>query len=200
MAAAQEALAATSQASSAHLRTVCEFSSPSTPPLRAKVDRQSFDELKPGVDSAFAIIDWFGELQKAFVALLLELANSADPPSASALTALVEALDCCIVLENQFAGWSQCVNRFSWFKRTFTQIRREVAAEVDCDKLSRDLSRFQTFIGAHHARPRARVPVSRVPRERSNNREILNARRTRTYTIAIRRGHARRMCSTHDAR
>ena len=63
------------------------------------------------------------------------------------------------MLENQFGGWSQCINRFSWFKRTFAQIRRDIAAEVDCDKLNRDLSRFQGFIGARdrrHTRTRTR--------------------------------------------
>ena len=46
-----------------------------------------------------------------------------------------------------FIHRSACINRFSWFKRTFTQIRREVAADCDADKLTRDISRFQGFIG-----------------------------------------------------
>ena len=127
--------------------------------MRAKVDRQSYDELRPGVDAALALLDWFVELQKTFVAVLNDLGGSQAQPSPATLTILGEALDCCIVLENQFGGWSQCINRFSWFKRTFAQIRRDIAAEVDCDKLNRDLSRFQGFIGARdrrHTRTRTR--------------------------------------------
>ena len=139
---------------STHLKTVCEFSL-NRPPMRAKVDRQSYDELKPGVDAALAVLDWYNDLQKSFVALLSELASDQGEPSPATLTILAEAVDCCIVLENQFGGWSQCINRFSWFKRTFAQVRRDLGADVDADKLTRDLSRFQAFIGAtpHHEPP-----------------------------------------------
>ena len=127
--------------------------------MRPKVDRQSYDELKPGVDRALALLNWFEELRTAFAGVLRE---AGEAPDAATLTLLAEALDCCIVLENQFGGWSQCINRFSWFKRTFAQIRREVSAEIDVDKLTRDLSKFQAFIGpraarAHFARRRTRA-------------------------------------------
>ena len=129
-----------------HLHTICEFSL-NRPPLRPKVDKQSYDELKPGVDRALAVLQWYVELQQHFVAVIRELAGTGGPPSSEALALLIEAVDVLVVLENQFSGWSACVNRFSWFKRTFTQIRREVAAETDAEKLTRDISKFQGFIG-----------------------------------------------------
>lgn len=141
-----EALRRSNAAVAAHLHSVCEFSL-NRPPLRAKVDKQSFDELKPGVDRAIALFDWYEELKQNFVALLRELASTSSAPPADALSLLTEALDALVVIENQFGGWSACVNRFSWFKRTFTQIRREVAQELDADKLTKDISRFQGFIG-----------------------------------------------------
>ena len=117
-------------------------------PLPPQVDRQSYDELKPGVDRALALLDWFADLRKSYAAVVRELAGSQPPHSEQTLTLLAEALDCCVVLENQFSGWSQMINRFSWFKRTFAQIRSELSADVvDVDKLTRDLSRFQSFIG-----------------------------------------------------
>lgn len=151
-----DALAASTAASSDHLYVVCECSL-GRPPLRAKVDRQSFDELKPLFDKVLALLEWFVGHQKAFVALLTDLASSPDSAAASALTVLVEALDACVLLENQFGGWSQCVNRFSWFKRTFSQMRGEVAGELDIDALQRDINKFQELIGARRARE-LRVP------------------------------------------
>lgn len=145
MAGSEKALAAATSACPQHLGTLCQFSVNTQ--FRPKVDRQSYDELKPGIDSALAILDWYVALRTAFVDLLRELSQSPSPPSPHALTVLVDALDCCILLENQFGGWSQCINRFSWFKRTFTQLRRELGAEVDADKLTSDISRFQGFIG-----------------------------------------------------
>lgn len=145
MAAPEKALAALAAACNTHLHTIAYFSVDTS--FRPKVDRQSFDELKPGVDRALALLNWYEGLKTAFVALLLELGPSQAPPSPAVLTALIDALDCCILLENQFSGWSACINRFSWFKRTFAQIRRELASEVDCEALTKDLSRFQAFIG-----------------------------------------------------
>ena len=129
-----------------HLRTICEFAL-NRPPMRAKVDRQSFDELKPGVDAAIAMLDWFEQLQTQFVALVESLARG-SPPGAEELQQLAQAVDCCVVLENQFSGWSHCVNRFSWFKRTFGMLRKEVAGEVNVEKLNTDVNRFQMLIGA----------------------------------------------------
>ena len=143
----RDALAAACKACTTHLYTISELSL-NRPPMRPKVDRQSYDELKPVVDKALALLDWYNDLQKEFIAVLRELAGNANEPPAATLSLLAEALDCCIVLENQFGGWSSCINRFSWFKRTFTQIRREVSADIDADKLTRDISRFQAFIGA----------------------------------------------------
>jgi len=51
-------------------------------------------------------------------------------------------------MENQFSGWSACVNRFSWFKRTFGMLRKEVANDVDVDALNKNVNRFQGLIGA----------------------------------------------------
>lgn len=143
-----DALRKSNAAVAAHLHSICEFSL-NRPPLRAKVDKQSFDELKPGIDRGIALLNWYEELQINFVALLRELAakSKSGAPPADALSLLVESVDALVVLENQFSGWSACINRFSWFKRTFTQIRREVAAELDADKLTKDISRFQGFIG-----------------------------------------------------
>lgn len=134
-------------AGATHMATVCEFSL-NRPPFRPKVDRQSYDTLKPGVDKSLALLDWYNSLQQHFVEFLRELAAAGGEPSADAVKVLLESLDLCVVMENQFGGWSAIINRFSWFKRTFGQIRREVSREVDCDKLTKDLSRFQTFIGA----------------------------------------------------
>ena len=64
------ALKETLSAFPTHLRTVCEFSL-NRPPMRAKVDRQSFDELKPGVDAALAMLDWFEQLQLHLAALMV---------------------------------------------------------------------------------------------------------------------------------
>ena len=144
---AEKALSALVARSATPMTTICEFSL-NRPPMRPKVDRQSYDELKPGIDRALELLDWYSQLQQNFVALVRELAQSGAAPSPSAVQALVDCIDLCVVLENQFGGWSACINRFSWFKRTFSQIRREVAQEVDCEKLTRDLSRFQAFIGA----------------------------------------------------
>ena len=133
--------------SHSHLSHPRPSRSPCTP-LPPQVDRQSYDELKPGVDRALALLDWFADLRKSYAAVVRELAGSQPPHSEQTLTLLAEALDCCVVLENQFSGWSQMINRFSWFKRTFAQIRSELSADVvDVDKLTRDLSRFQSFIG-----------------------------------------------------
>jgi len=128
-----------------HLRTICEFSL-NRPPMRAKVDRQSFDELKPGVDAAIALLDWFEQLQAHFAALVDSLAR-APSPGVEELQQLAQAVDCCVVMENQFSGWSACVNRFSWFKRTFGMLRKEVAGEINVEKLNKDLNRFQNLIG-----------------------------------------------------
>jgi len=155
--------------SASHLRTICEFSL-NRPPLRAKVDKQSYDELKPGVDRAIAVLDWYNQLLQHFVAVLKELSSSSSPPPQEALSLLIESIDVLVVIENQFGGWSACMNRFSWFKRTFTQIRREVAGETDCDQLTRDISRFQGFIGnasfpiGMHMTGPLRVEVKKVGR------------------------------------
>ena len=134
-----------------HLKTVVGWAT-HMPPMRAKVDRQSFDELKPTVDRALAVLDWFEQLQQQFAACLGALGPGS---SAAELAPLATAVDACIMLENQFSGWSNCVNRFSWFKRTFSVIRRDIAAEFDVEKLNSDLNRFQSFIGAPPARPPA---------------------------------------------
>ena len=141
-----------------HLKTVVGWAT-HMPPMRAKVDRQSFDELKPTVDRALAVLDWFEQLQQQFAACLGALGPGS---SAAELAPLATAVDACIMLENQFSGWSNCVNRFSWFKRTFSVIRRDVAAEFDVEKLNSDLNRFQSFIGAPPARPPASLPAPRA--------------------------------------
>jgi len=128
-----------------HLRTICEYSL-NRPPMRAKVDRQSFDELKPGVDAALALLDWYEQLCKDFVALTQSLAMAPNP-GAEELSQLVQAVDCCVLMENQFSGWSACVNRFSWFKRTFGMLRKEVANELNVEQLNKDINRFQNLIG-----------------------------------------------------
>lgn len=127
-----------------HLRTICEFAL--NRPIRPKVDRQSFDELKPGVDKAIALLDWFEQLQTQLVSLVDTLAKKSTQP-AEELAQIVQAIDCCVVLENQFSGWSACVNRFSWFKRTFGMLRKEVADEVNVEQLNKDINRFQNLIG-----------------------------------------------------
>ena len=149
-----------------HVASICEFSL-NRPPMRAKVDRQSYDELKPGVDRALAVFDWFTALQSAFVSYLGELAQSEQNPSPDALALIAQSLDVIIVLENQFAGWSACINRFSWFKRTFAQVRREVAKEINADKLQQDISKFQAFIGAP-LRPLACLPRAPVALEKKS--------------------------------
>ena len=141
------ALKETLSAFPTHLRTVCEFSL-NRPPMRAKVDRQSFDELKPRVDAAIAVLDWFEQLQTHLAALVEALGHRKPSPGAEELQQLAQAVDCCVVMENQFSGWSACVNRFSWFKRTFGMLRKEVANDVDVDKLNKDVNRFQNLIGA----------------------------------------------------
>ena len=80
-----------------HLRTICEFAL--NRPIRPKVDRQSFDELKPGVDKAIALLDWFEQLQTQLVSLVDTLAKKSTQP-AEELAQIVQAIDCCVVLEN----------------------------------------------------------------------------------------------------
>lgn len=143
---AASALAASSAASSDHLRTICQFSL-NHPPLRAKVDRQCYDELKPGVNNALALLDWFDELKLNFAKFLGELAQADGTPSPEHLQVLIDAVDACVVLENQFGGWSQCINRFSWFKRTMAQIRKEVSSDPDSERINKAIPRFQKFIG-----------------------------------------------------
>ena len=129
-----------------HLRTICQFSL-NRPPMRAKVDRQSFDELKPGVDAALALLDWYEALQSNFAAAVEQIANRPSPEPEQ-LEQVAKAVDCCVVMENQFSGWSACVNRFSWFKRTFGMLRKEVASEINVEQLNKDINRFQNLIGA----------------------------------------------------
>lgn len=83
-----------------HLRTICEFSL-NRPPMRAKVDRQSFDELKPGVEAALALLDWYEQLQAEFVALVDRLSKAAPPLPAEELALICQAVDCCVLMENQ---------------------------------------------------------------------------------------------------
>jgi len=139
-------LSKTAATSDVHLRTICQFSL-NQPPLRAKVDRQCYDELKPGVTSALALLDWFDELKLNFAGFLGELARAGGTPSPEHLQVLIDAIDACVVLENQFSGWSACVNRFSWFKRTITQVQKEVASDPDSERINKALPRFQKFIG-----------------------------------------------------
>jgi len=141
-----EALRGTVEGSNSHLRTICQFSL-NQPPMRPKIDRQSFDELKPGVDSALALLNWYEELQRHLVGCLRQICEQGAKPSPDMLSLMVQSIDACVVLENQFGGWSNCINRFSWFKRVFLQLRSEVAREIDPEQLQRDLSRFQAFIG-----------------------------------------------------
>jgi len=142
-----------STAAREHLRSICEFSL-NRPPLRPKVDMQSYTELKPVVERAIALLDWFNELQQIFSNFLGELAKEGGTPSVEHLTLIVSAVDECIVLENQFGGWSQLINRFSWFKRTFQTVRQEVVStDPTAEKLTKDLGRFQGFIGAKATLP-----------------------------------------------
>ena len=145
--AAAAKLRASSAGSTAHLRTICEFSL-NRPPLRAKVDRQSYEELKPGVERAFAMVEWFDELLLNFSSLLTQLAQAGGVPAPEHLSPLMEAVDVCVVLENQFAGWSACINRFSWFKRTFSQLARDLADDPAAQHITKNLPRFQSFIGS----------------------------------------------------
>ena len=145
--AAASSLAKCTEAASVHLGAICEFSL-NRPPLRPKIDRQSYDELRPGVEHAIAVLEWFNSLQQQVSSFISELAAAGGPPSAAQLTLIAEAVDACVVLENQFSGWSACINRFSWFKRTFAQLRRELAGDPAADQLAKDLPRFQSFIGA----------------------------------------------------
>ena len=156
------ALKETLSAFPTHLRTVCEFSR--GPPMRAKVDRQSFDELKPGVDKALAVLDWFEQLQLHLAALVEALGHRKPSPGDDELQQLAQAVDCCVVMENQFSGWSALVNRFSWFKRTFGMLRKEIASEIDVDKLNKDITRFQSLIGAPiESFIAAAAPADQVP-------------------------------------
>ena len=156
------ALKETLSAFPTHLRTVCEFSL--GPPMRAKVDRQSFDELKPGVDKALAVLDWFEQLQLHLAALVEALGHRKPSPGDDELQQLAQAVDCCVVMENQFSGWSALVNRFSWFKRTFGMLRKEIASEIDVDKLNKDITRFQNLIGAPiESFIAAAAPADQVP-------------------------------------
>ena len=152
-------LAKSTAGASEHLRCICEFSL-NRPPIRTKIDRQSYDELKPVVQRAVALLDWYNALQQQFTGFLGELATAGGTPSPEHLTLLVEAIDACVLLENQFGGWSACINRFSWFKRTLAQIRRELFADPDVEQLNRDIPRFQAFIGE---RARARERTARSP-------------------------------------
>lgn len=147
-------LSKSSAASGEHLRTICQFSL-NQPPLRPKIDRQSYDELKPGVDSALKLLDWFEDLKLNFAIFLGELVQAGGTPSAEHLQLLIDAIDACVVLENQFAGWSACVNRFSWFKRTMAQIRKEVSSDPDSERINKAIPRFQKFIGEAPPRPHA---------------------------------------------
>lgn len=188
-AASASKLSKSSAGASEHLRSICEFSL-NQPPMRAKVDKQSYDELKPGVQRAMVLYDWFVELQANFTSFLSELAQAGGTPSPEHLQLLADAIDACVVLENQFGGWSACVNRFSWFKRTITQIRKEVSAsDPDCERISKAIPKFQNFIGAHRllalSRPSA---VLRMLRALSSGRSHSSQRRR----LCLRRSTSRR--------
>ena len=61
-----------------HFRTVCSFSN--AKPMRAAVDVQSFDDLKPGVLQSFELLEWYTRLCEALVAVVKDLATSAAGP------------------------------------------------------------------------------------------------------------------------
>lgn len=163
MSGSQAQLQQSAEAAQEHLGTICEFSL-NRPPMRAKIDVQSYDELKPGVQRALALVDWFDGLQQNFAAFLGEAASQGGTPSPQQLELIGSALDACVVLENQFSGWSNCINRFSWFKRTFAQVRNEVSAsDPSAEQLAKDLPRLQSLIGAAELRlPSATSPHQRV--------------------------------------
>eukprot|EP00966_Prymnesium_polylepis_P195512 4532070-Prymnesium_polylepis.1 len=68
-----------------HFRTVCNFSSAA--PMRAAVDMQSFEDLKPVALQSFAVLDWYHRLQAALVDVVSELAKASDGPSADTVRA-----------------------------------------------------------------------------------------------------------------
>lgn len=161
-----------------HMQTVSDFAN-NQQPLRAKVDRQSFDDLKPGYDAAMAIVTWHEALVNGFVCAVADAASSGVAPDC---TLLAGAVDCCVLLENQFGGWSNITNRFSWFKRTFTHIRSELSAEIDTERHGADIGRFQSFIGnascpiGIHLTGPLRSAVKKVAAHESVILQILRAR------------------------
>ena len=62
-----------------HFRTVCGFTS--AKPMRAAVDMQSFDDLKPGVMQSFELLEWYTRLCEALVAVVKDLASSPAGPA-----------------------------------------------------------------------------------------------------------------------
>jgi len=129
-----------------HFRTVCNFSSAA--PMRAAVDMQSFEDLKPVALQSFAVLDWYHRLQAALVDVVSELAKASDGPSAdTARSLLLDAVDACVLIECQFAGWSNAMNRFSWFKRTVQALAGKLPADAEMAALREGMLKFQGFIG-----------------------------------------------------
>jgi len=129
-----------------HFRAICNFSS--AKPMRAAVDMQSYEDLKPGVLLSFAVLEWYNRLSGALVAMVSELATAPDGPTTeTARSLLLDALDACVLIECQYAGWSNAMNRFSWFKRTVQALGNQVAAEPDMPQIKADMQKFQSFIG-----------------------------------------------------
>ena len=152
---ASAALRASVDECACHLGTLADYAD-NQKPLRAKVDRQSFDDLKPGYDSALAILEWHEGLVNAFTSVVGAAASSGQ---AADDEMIARAVDACVLLENQFVGWSNMTNRFSWFKRTFTVIRAELQQSgIDTEAVNSGISRFQMFIGPPAHPPRG-VPT-----------------------------------------
>lgn len=140
-----EALRAVSLEAETHFRSICAFTD--AKPMRAAVDRQTFDDLKPGTMLSFEVMRWAERLTQAFVDVVATLAQGPGPSDETARALLAEALDAFVLIECQYAGWSQCMNRFSWFKRTQAALGAAVADDPDMETIRPNISAFQSFIG-----------------------------------------------------
>ena len=72
-----EALRQVAVEAETHLRAICSFMDAT--PMRAAVDKQSFDALKPGVLLSIGVMKWSQRLTAAFVAVIEMLAKNAGP-------------------------------------------------------------------------------------------------------------------------
>eukprot|EP00966_Prymnesium_polylepis_P195513 4532070-Prymnesium_polylepis.2 len=83
---------------------------------------------------------------------------------------LLDAVDACVLIECQFAGWSNAMNRFSWFKRTVQALAGKLPADAEMAALRLHRERTVPDRAAHDGPAARGGQKGRGPRGRSHER------------------------------